>query len=52
MTVAVWLPAAFLALELLIERRTYPRFLFAVAVWATMLYGGHPETAHELQERK
>ncbi|MEA2237695.1 MAG: hypothetical protein QOC81_2419 [Thermoanaerobaculia bacterium] len=43
-TVAVWLPAAFLALELLIERRTYPRFVFAVAVWATMLYGGHPET--------
>ncbi|MEA2164445.1 MAG: hypothetical protein QOK37_2572 [Thermoanaerobaculia bacterium] len=43
-TVAVWLPAAFLALELLIERRTYPRFVFAVIVWATMLYGGHPET--------
>ena len=43
-TVAVWLPAAFLALELLIERRTYSRFVFAVIVWATMLYGGHPET--------
>ncbi len=43
-TVAVWLPAAFLALELLIERRTYPRFVFAAVVWATMLYGGHPET--------
>jgi hypothetical protein len=43
-TVAVWLPAAFLAIELLIERATYPRFLFAVIVWATMLYGGHPET--------
>jgi hypothetical protein len=43
-TVAVWLPAAFLAIEVLIERRTYPRFLFAVAVWTTMLYGGHPET--------
>lgn len=43
-TVAVWLPAAFLALEMLIEQRTYRRFVFAVAVWATMLYGGHPET--------
>jgi len=43
-TVAVWLPAAFLAIELLIERRTYSRFLFAVVVWTAMLYGGHPET--------
>ena len=43
-TVAVWLPAAFLAIELLMERRTYPRFVFAVAVWSAMLYGGHPET--------
>ncbi|HEV7427751.1 MAG TPA: YfhO family protein [Thermoanaerobaculia bacterium] len=43
-TVAVWLPFAFLAIELLIERRTYRRFLFAVIVWTAMLYGGHPET--------
>ncbi|MEA2337954.1 MAG: hypothetical protein QOE82_1961 [Thermoanaerobaculia bacterium] len=43
-TIAVWLPAAFLAIELLIERATYPRFVFAVIVWGTMLYGGHPET--------
>lgn len=43
-TVAVWLPAAFLAIELLIERCTYRRFVFAVAVWTAMLYGGHPET--------
>ncbi len=43
-TVAVWLPAAFLSIELLIARRTYPRFVFAVIVWTTMLYGGHPET--------
>jgi hypothetical protein len=43
-TVAVWLPAAFLAVELLIERRTYRRFVFAVVVWTAMLYGGHPET--------
>ena len=43
-TVAVWLPAAFLAIELLLERCTYKRFLFAVIVWTAMLYGGHPET--------
>lgn len=43
-TVAAWLPAAFLAIELLVERRTYRRFVFAVIVWAVMLYGGHPET--------
>jgi hypothetical protein len=43
-TVAVWLPFAFLAIELLIEQRSYRRFLFAVIVWTAMLYGGHPET--------
>jgi hypothetical protein len=43
-TVAVWLPFAFLAIELLIEQRTYRRFVFAVIVWTAMLYGGHPET--------
>jgi hypothetical protein len=43
-TVAAWLPFAFLAIELLIEQRTYRRFLFAVVVWTVMLYGGHPET--------
>src|SRR5207245_1665954 len=43
-TVAVWLPFAFLAIELLIEQRTYRRLLFAVIVWTAMLYGGHPET--------
>ncbi len=43
-TVAAWLPAAFLAVELIIERYTYRRFVFAAVVWAAMLYGGHPET--------
>ncbi|MGH9142040.1 MAG: hypothetical protein ACRD3J_10255, partial [Thermoanaerobaculia bacterium] len=43
-TVAVWLPAAFLAIDLLIEHISYPRFVFAAAVWTAMLYGGHPET--------
>ncbi len=43
-TVAVWIPAAFLTTDLLLERVTWPRFLSAVGVWAVMLYGGHPET--------
>jgi hypothetical protein len=43
-TVGVWLPAALLAVDLLVERRTYARFVFAVVVWAVMLFGGHPET--------
>jgi hypothetical protein len=43
-TVAVWLPAAMLATDLIFERRSYARFVFAVVVWAVMLFGGHPET--------
>jgi uncharacterized membrane protein YfhO len=43
-TVGVWLPAALLAVDLLFEQRTYARFVFAVVVWAVMLFGGHPET--------
>ena len=43
-TVSVWLPGALLAVDLLLERRSYARFVFAVVVWSVMLYGGHPET--------
>jgi hypothetical protein len=43
-TVAVWIPAAFLMADLLLERITWPRFLTATGVWAVMLFGGHPET--------
>lgn len=43
-TVSVWLPAALLAVDLLLERRSHARFVFASVVWAAMLYGGHPET--------
>jgi len=43
-TVGVFLPAAFLTLDLLIERVTWPRFVATVAVWSVMLLGGHPET--------
>jgi membrane protein YfhO len=37
-------PAAMFALELLAERITYRRFVFAAAVWTLMIFGGHPET--------
>jgi hypothetical protein len=47
-TVSVWLPAALLACDLLFERRTYERFVFAVAVWSVILIGGHPETASHI----
>jgi hypothetical protein len=43
-TVASMLPAAFYVVDLLLERPTYGRFLFAVLVWVGMLFGGHPET--------
>jgi uncharacterized membrane protein YfhO len=43
-TVACFLPAVFLMIDLLAERVTYRRFLCAAAVWAVMLFGGHPET--------
>jgi uncharacterized membrane protein YfhO len=44
-TSACLLPAVLYALDLLIERRTYGRFVFAAVVWTLMLFGGHPETA-------
>jgi hypothetical protein len=43
-TVGVFLPAAFLTLDHLIERVTWPRFVATIAVWSVMLLGGHPET--------
>lgn len=43
-TVGVFLPAAFLTLDLLIERVTWARFVATIAVWTVMLLGGHPET--------
>jgi len=43
-TVAAFLPAVFLAIDLLIARFTQPRFTFAALVWTIMLFGGHPET--------
>ena len=44
-TVGVFIPAAMLAVELLLERPTWFRFVGSVAAWSAMLLGGHPETA-------
>ena len=41
---AAFLPAAFLTLDRILERVTWPRFVAAIAVWAGMLLRGHPET--------
>ncbi|MDQ3281060.1 MAG: YfhO family protein [Acidobacteriota bacterium] len=44
-TTACFVPAVFYIIDLLAERRTYPRFVAGALVWAAMLFGGHPETA-------
>ncbi|MGZ7033478.1 MAG: hypothetical protein ACXVIJ_16055, partial [Thermoanaerobaculia bacterium] len=43
-TVAAFLPAVFLSIDLLIERGSQVRFAFSAIVWGVMLMGGHPET--------
>jgi hypothetical protein len=43
-TTACLVPAVFYLIDLLVERRTLARFSAAAAVWAIMLFGGHPET--------
>ncbi len=43
--VACMLPALFLAMDLLIERRSYNRYVFCTAIFTLLLLGGHPETA-------
>jgi hypothetical protein len=43
-TTACLIPAVFYVIDLLAERFTYPRFVAGAAVWAAMLFGGHPET--------
>lgn len=43
-TTACLVPAVFYLIDLIAERQTYPRFVAAAAVWAVMIFGGHPET--------
>ncbi|MBV9494186.1 MAG: YfhO family protein, partial [Acidobacteria bacterium] len=47
-TTAVFLPAVMLQIDLLIERQTFGRFVFAAFLWAAMLFGGHPETVSHI----
>jgi len=47
-TAACMAPAVLYCIDLLAERRTYGRFLFAAAVWTQLLFAGHPETAAHL----
>ena len=44
-TAAVYLPAALYMVDLIAERRTFGRIVFAAALWASILFAGHPETA-------
>ncbi|HEX2835128.1 MAG TPA: YfhO family protein [Thermoanaerobaculia bacterium] len=43
-TTACFVPAIFYLIDLIAEKRTYGRFVAGAAVWAVMLFGGHPET--------
>ena len=43
-TVACFLPAVMYAIDLLAERRTFARLVFAAALGPMILFGGHPET--------
>jgi hypothetical protein len=47
-TAACLAPAVLYCVELLAERRTFGRFVFAAAMWAQLLFAGHPETAAHL----
>ncbi|HXH92776.1 MAG TPA: YfhO family protein [Thermoanaerobaculia bacterium] len=44
-TVAAMLPAALYIVDLLAERASAGRFVFASCIWGVILTGGHPETA-------
>lgn len=43
-TVACFVPAMLYAVDLLVERVTYGRFVFATLLWVVIIFGGHPET--------
>ncbi len=44
-TVSAFLPAIFLGIDLLFDKRTFHRFLFMTTGFVLLLLGGHPETA-------
>jgi hypothetical protein len=47
-TAACLAPAVLYAIDLLAEKRTRGRFLFAALLWTQLLFAGHPETAAHL----
>ena len=47
-TAACLAPAVLYCVDLLAERRSFGRFVFAAAVWTQLLFAGHPETAAHL----
>lgn len=47
-TAACFAPAVLYAIDLIAERATYKRFLFAVAIAVAIVFAGHPETAAHL----
>jgi hypothetical protein len=47
-TAACLAPGVLYAIDLLAERRTFGRFLFAALLWTQLLFAGHPETAAHL----
>jgi len=47
-TAACFLPAVFYLIDLLVARFTVGRFVAAAAVWAAIVFGGHPETASHI----
>ncbi|HYH07311.1 MAG TPA: YfhO family protein [Thermoanaerobaculia bacterium] len=47
-TAACLAPAILYCVDLLAEKRTFGRFVFAAAVWTQLNYAGHPETTAHL----
>lgn len=47
-TTACFLPAVLYLIDRLAERRTFGAFVMAAVVWASIVYGGHPETASHI----
>lgn len=47
-TVACFVPAMLYAIDLLVERITYGRFVFGAILWTAIIFGGHPETVSHI----
>lgn len=45
---ACFLPAVFYLIDVMVERASYGAFVAAAVIWASILFGGHPETASHI----